>query len=284
MPKFKNYHLYLFILPGVATSFIFIFLPALFSFFISLFKYSIFEDISFCGLSNYKQIFNDSTFWQSLSNVAKNWGIRIFAEIIIPLFVAILIETISKGKTFFRTIFFVPVVITIASTSMIWRWLYDPQSSIINYYLKIIGIKSVPWISSPNTAMVSVTIMSIWIWWGFNMVIFLAALNAIPNDFYDAAKIDGANFWQKLYYITIPQLKPVLLFIAIITSIRCFQLFEEPYCLTRGTPLNSTLSPVMYIYMQAFSYYHMGYASAMSVVLFLILLMLGYLQLKFLKK
>jgi len=279
----KKYEYYLFFIPAAVIILGFIF-SAIVSIGLSFYDCSIFRGLSFCGLENYKKLINDSVFWQSYFNVFESWFIRIFGEVIFPLFIAVLINSINKGKKFFRTIFFLPVIVSIVSSAIIWRWLYEPSLSIINYYLKQVGIGGINWLSSPDIAMISVTIMSIWVWWGFNLVIFVAALTTVQKDLYDAAEVDGASGWQKFLHVTLPHLRPVMLFVIIVTSIRCFQLFEEPYCLTSGAPLNRTLSPVMYIYKQGFEYYNLGYASTIAVSLFVVLMLFSIFQINFMKE
>jgi len=280
----KYYKYYLFILPAGIIILVFILFPAILSLGLSFFEFSIFKSASFCGWTNYQKLISDPILRQTYFNVIVNWCIRIFGVVIIPLIIAILLYSINQGKKFFRTIYFLPVIISVVSSSIIWKWMYEPGLSIINYYLEQVGLRPINWLGSPNFSMVSVSIMTIWVWWGFNLVIYIAGLNAIPKDLYDAAKVDGANDWQKFVYVTFPQLKPIILFVVIIDTIRCFQLFEEPFCLTKGAPLNRTLTPVMYIYKQGFEYYNLGYASTIAVSLFFILMFISIFQVKLMEE
>ncbi|KUG26325.1 n-acetyl-d-glucosamine abc transport system, permease protein 1 [hydrocarbon metagenome] len=185
-----------------------------------------------------------------------------------------------KFKPIFRLTYFIPVVTTLVAVAIVWRFIYHPRFGILNYFLEFFGINPIDWLGDPNWSMPAIILMAVWKNFGYNMIIFIAGLQNIPEDLYEAATIDGANGWQKFKKITLPMLAPTTLFVSIITMIGFFQLFAEPYVMTQGGPLNSTLSIVQYMYQEGFRWWNMGYSAAIAFVLFFIIFIGTLIQFK----
>lgn len=284
-----NYSPYFFIVPAILIFVIFLFLPIIASLILSLTNCDIYsiaslDKISYVGLQNYKNLFKDSLFWKSLLNTLIFVGVGMPLSISVSLFMAIVLnQKFIKMKALFRAGYFIPVITTIVAVAIIWKWLYNPDYGLINWILSLVDIPPQEWLRSPRLALPSLIVMSVWKNFGYNMVIFLAGLQAIPSSLYEAASIDGANDFQSFWYVTIPSLKPTLLFVTITTTIGYFQFFAEPYVMTQGGPLNSTISIVLYMYNYGFRFFKLGYASAVSYVLFGIIFIFTIIQFKFKK-
>jgi multiple sugar transport system permease protein len=194
---------------------------------------------------------------------------------------------LSRGITRFRTAFrvgyYLPVITSIVAIAVVWRFLLNPDAGLINLLLANIGIDGPAWLADPRLAMPSIIAMAVWRNVGFAMVVFVAGLQAIPAVLYEAAAIDGAGRWQAFRHVTLPMLRPTILFMLVITTIGYLQLFEEPFVMTAGGPLDATLSVTMYMYEQGFTFFHQGYASAIAYVLFVIVAVVAFLQFKFLR-
>jgi multiple sugar transport system permease protein len=239
---------------------------------------------SFIGLQNYTNLFSDPKFWKSLGNTVY------FVVVGVPLTLALgllIANALSRGITRFRTAFrvgyYLPVITSIVAIAVVWRFLLNPDVGLINVLLRNIGINGPAWLGNPALAMPSIIAMAVWRNVGFAMVVFVAGLQAIPAMLYEAASIDGAGRWQAFRYVTLPMLRPTILFMLVITTIGYLQLFEEPFVMTRGGPLDATLSVTMYMYQQGFSFFHQGYASAIAYVLFVIVAIVAFLQFRFLR-
>jgi len=271
---------YLYLLPSFFIIGLFFILPTGISLYLSFTNYTVINPATeFVGSENYIKLVHDPVFWKTLFNTLEYVGAASFIGIPISLGIAILLFQEIKGKGFFRSVVFLPTLLSGVSIAIIWKWIYSPQFSILNYYLVKVGFSEIPWISSPQMSMPSVIIMALWKNIGFNMMIFLAGLTSIPVQVYEAASIDGANGWQRIIHITIPLLAPITLFVTIITIISAFQLFTEPFVLTAGEPLHSSRTIVMYLYRQGFRFFKMGYASAIASILFFIILTISTIRL-----
>ena len=277
---------YFFLTPALLAIFIFFLLPVLAAFVMSFTDFDIyslgnFRYVQFVGFKNYLQILNDPLFWQALKNTFYFVIAGGPLSIAVSLGAAILLNSkLVKYKGFFRLVYFMPVVTTLVAVSVLWRFIYHPKFGILNYLLSFIGIKGIDWLGDPNWAMPAIIFMAVWKNFGYNMIIFIAGLQNIPEDLYEAASIEGASAWQQFKNITLPMLAPTTLFITIITMIGYFQLFAEPYVMTQGGPLNSTLSIVLYMYQEGFRWWNMGYSSALAFILFFIILIVSLIQLK----
>jgi multiple sugar transport system permease protein len=230
------------------------------------------------GTENYRLLFTDPLFWTALRNTAYYTVGSVVPAIVLSLLLALAVNQKIKGVVFFRTLFFLPVVSPPVAIAILWGWLYNAQYGLINAGLDRLGLPPVQWLAEPSTAMPSIIIMSIWSGLGYNMVLFLAGLQGIPQELYEAAKIDGANRWALFRYVTVPLLSPTTFFILVLSMIGAFQLFDYAYVLTGGGPMYSTLSIVLYIYQMAFQNFKMGYASALAYVLFVIIAAVTFVQ------
>lgn len=262
----------------------FILFPVFFSFYLSFHKWNMFSgDTTFIGLDNYIRMFKSEEFWSVLKNTAIYTLGTIPLNMIFSLFIAYVLHKKIIGKKFLRTAFFAPVIISPVAAAVIWRWLYDPNFGLINWFIGLVGINPINWLNEPAAAMIALIIMGVWKTFGINMVLFSAGLQGIPENFYEAAEIDGAGSWKKFWNITIPLLAPTTFFIMVISMISSFQVFDIVYVLTSGGPLGSTKVLVFYVYEYAFKFFEMGYASAGAYVLFAILFILTLIQVKYMK-
>ncbi len=280
---------YIFLAPALSAIFVFFFIPVLAAFIISFTDFDIYAlgDIStvrFVGLNNYIKLFDDPLFFTALKNTFYFVIMSGPLSIAVSLAAALLLNSkLVKYKSIFRLSYFIPVVTTLVAVAIVWRFIYHPKFGIINYLLSLIGIAPIDWLGEPSTAMPAIVLMSVWKNFGYNMIIFIAGLQNIPEDLYEAASIEGASEWQQFKSITLPMLAPTTIFISIITMIGYFQLFAEPYVMTQGGPLNSTLSIVQFMYQEGFRWWNMGYSAAIAFVLFFIIMIGTIVQLKFQK-
>lgn len=282
----KSSAVYLFLTPALTAIFIFFFIPVIAAFIISFTDFDIYAinnygAARFIGFNNYIALFNDSLFWTALKNTFYFVIVAGPLSIAVSLGAAMLLNSkLVKFKPIFRLTYFIPVVTTLVAVAIVWRFIYHPRFGILNYFLEFLGINPIDWLGDPNWAMPAIILMAVWKNFGYNMIIFIAGLQNIPEDLYEAATIDGANGWQKFKKITLPMLAPTTLFVSIITMIGFFQLFAEPYVMTQGGPLNSTLSIVQYMYQEGFRWWNMGYSAAIAFVLFFIIFIGTLIQFK----
>ncbi len=281
---------YFFLAPALIPIFVFFFLPALAAFILSftdfdIYSLSNFQYVRFVGLKNYLQLSSDPLFWQAMRNtfyyVLAGGPLAIVASLATAL---LLNSKLIPYKSFFRAVYFAPVVTTLVAVAVVWRFLYHPRFGLLNYALGFLGLAPIDWLGDPTWAMPAIILMSIWKNYGYNMIIFIAGLQSIPQDLYEAAHMDGANAWQQFKSITLPMLAPTTVFVSIIAMIGNFQLFTEPYVMTQGGPVNSTLSLVLLMYQQGFRWWNLGYSAAIAFVLFGIILLGSLLQAQLQKK
>lgn len=224
----------------------------------------------FVGLSNYQLLASDPLFWRSLGNTFYFTGVSVVLGNLFALALALLLSQKLRGMTVYRTIFYLPSVVPFVAVSVVWIWILHPQYGIVNFALESLGLPTVGWFSDPAWAMPGLIIVSLWST-GNMMIIYLAGLLDIPTELHEAATIDGATPWQRTLRITLPLLTPIILFNIVIGLIGGFQYFVQPYIITGGGPADATLVYALYLYQNAFSYFRMGYASAMAWVLFVII-------------
>lgn len=230
------------------------------------------SNLRFVGLGNYVDVLQMPLFWKSLVNTFYFVGVGVPLSIVVSLGAALLLDSrLARFKGFFRTALFAPVVTTVVAVAVIWRYLLHTRYGLINYTLGQFGIEPIDWLGDPNWSMPAIILFAVWKNFGYNMIILLAGLQAIPRDLYEAARIDGASFWQQLRFITLPSLRPTLLLVSIITVSGYFQLFAEPYVMTRGDPLQSTVSVLYFMYEEGFKWWSLGRASAIAFLLFAII-------------
>jgi multiple sugar transport system permease protein len=274
----------LFLGPAHVAIGVFFFLPVLAAFALSFTDFDIyalgsFAFARFVGFKNYAQLLSDPLFWKAFRNTLEFLLIGGPLSIAVSLGAALMIQSkLVRWKGFFRTAFFTPVVTTLVAVAVIWRFIYHPRFGLLNYLLSFVGIGGVDWLGDQHWAMPAIILMAVWKNFGYNMVIFIAGLQNIPAELYEAASIDGAGRLQQLRTITVPLLAPTTVYISILTMIGYFQLFSEPYVMTQGGPLNSTLSIVLLMYQQGFRWWNMGYSAALAFVLFAFILVGSVLQ------
>lgn len=280
--KSEAYTAYLLLLPVLLLYFMFTVIPVGISIYLSLTEYSGFGTARWVGLENYQDIlFNDPLFGRSLINTIYFSIGTVGFGTVIALLLAVLLNQPLRGRSIFRNIFYLPVVTPVLAAAFVWKFILDSSpSGLMNYFLSFFGIRSQQWLSDVRWAMPAVIIMSIWKGLGYNMVIFLAGLQGIPEQYYEAAELDGANSFYKFLYITVPLLKPVTTFIVITSLINAFQAFEQIYGMTEGGPMNSTYTLSYLIYVRAFRSLKFGDASAGAVLLGIIVFILSIFYIK----
>jgi|LFRM01.2.fsa_nt_gb multiple sugar transport system permease protein len=274
---------YLFISPWLLGFLIFTLGPLIASIFISLSKWDIFSDPQFVGIENYIKMFSDPLFKKSL------WNTFYYSVFSIPLgmagglSLALLLNQQVKGLPIFRTLFYLPSVTSGVAVALLWKWIFNPEFGIANAILNFFGLPSLQWLNSPTWAMPALIIMSLW-GVGGGMLIYLAGLQGIPKQLYEAAELDGAGTWSCFINITLPMLSPTLFFQLITGIIGSFQIFTQAFVMTNGGPVNATLFYVLYLYRNAFQSWKMGYASALAWFLFIVILILTLIQFRLSKR
>jgi multiple sugar transport system permease protein len=272
--------------PALAVIGVFFALPVAAALLVSFTDFDIYAladvaNLRFVGLRNYARLLETPLFWQALGNTFYFVAAGVPLSIGISLGAALLLNSpLARARAFFRTALFVPVVTTLVAVAVIWRYLFATRYGLLNYALGRIGIAPIDWLGDPHWAMPAIILFAVWKSFGFNMVILLAGLQSIPQELYEAARMDGASRTQQLRYITLPSLAPLLLMVSILTIAGHFQLFAEPYVMTQGGPLQSTVSVLYFMYEEGFKWWNLGSASAVAFVLFLFIFAVTVLQLR----
>lgn len=255
------------------------------SFAISLTEWDILRPPQWVGAGNYiKMVTDDNRFSQTFLNTLYFTLGVVPLSTFLSLMAAVALNQGLKGQTLFRTTYFLPTVSSGIAIALLWGWLYNAQYGLINYLLGMIGIPKISWLGDTRFAMPAIIIMTIWRGLGYNMVLFLAGLQGIPQEYYEAATIDGASRWSRFRHITLPMLSPTTFFVIILTMIGSFQVFEATYVMTQGGPFFSTYTMVLYIFFQGFQWFRMGYASALAYVLFAMILLVTLVQMRLEKR
>ncbi|GAA5145462.1 sugar ABC transporter permease [Nocardioides marinquilinus] len=274
---------YLFIAPGMLIFSVFTLGALVFAAWLTFHRWSIIEpEKPFVGLQNYRDMVDDERFVQSVLNTIYFTGASVPITMFIGLCLALLLNQPLRGRALFRTAYYLPVVTPFVVSALLWKWLYNGDFGLFNYYLMKGHVIDEPlqWLSSQNLAMPSVVLMSIWSGVGFSMVIYLAGLQSVPYELYESAKLDGASTLQRIRHVTIPLLRPTTLFLLVIGIIGSLQVFTQIFVMTQGGPVNKTTTMVYYMYLWAFKYYDMGYASTLAFALFAMLLVFTAFQLR----
>lgn len=282
LKKFMTLAFFLF--PSLLGMITFVIIPICSSFVLSFTKWDLIGEIKWVGFKNYIKVLKDPTIHNALKHTLMFIIGYLPLVLILALVIALVMNKKLKGIVIFRALYFIPVVSSWVAVSMIWKWLLNPEFGLINYFLSLIGIVGPGWLHDPAWAMPGIILTSVWKDIGFIMVIYLAGLQEIPEHYYEAAAIDGVNRWQKFWYITWPLLVPTTFFVITISLINSFQVFDQVWIMTEGGPAGSTSVLVEQIYKNAFRYYKMGYASAISWVLFAIIFVVTIIQNKLQKK
>jgi multiple sugar transport system permease protein len=275
-----------FIGPAVIVLAVFFFLPVLGALAMSLTDFDLyalsdFRNLRFVGFENYVRLLGEPLFWKALGNTLYFVALGVPLSIGASLGAALLVNSrLARFRAFFRTVYFAPVVTTLVAVAVVWRYIFHTRYGFLNYTLSGLGIGPIDWMGDPHWAMPAIVILAVWKNFGYNMIILLAALQNIPEDLYEAAHIDGASSWQVFRHITLPGLGPVLLLVSILTMTGYFQLFAEPYVMTEGGPLQSTLSVLYFMYEEGFKWWSLGRASAVAFLLFVLMFAVTVVQLR----
>jgi multiple sugar transport system permease protein len=277
----------LFVLPYFIMFFSFLFIPLLYGIYISFHDWDLLsEERPFVGFKNYIQIFDSDSyvndiFFSGLWNTVQFVIYSVPLLVIIGLALALLVNSLpNKVKSLFRTIYFIPYSISVSVIAVIWLWVLDTNSGLLNAFLMKLGFQPVPWLTSMPYAWISLVVATIWWTIGFNMIIFINALNEVPEEMYEASSIDGAGAWQKFIHITLPSIRRVLIFVIITSTIASFNIYGQPYLMTRGGPGESTKVLLMGIVDQAFEQRQLGSASAMAIIMSLLMILISVIQYK----
>ncbi len=275
---------FLFLFPFMLLFVVFRAGPVLAALVLSFTDYNVLAPPAWVGTDNYANILFGTEaatrlFWRSIVNTLYFTVGEVALEMTCGLALALLVNArLLKAKSLWRLFFYTPVVTSVVASSMIWLWLYHPEVGFLNAVLEGLGLPALKWLGNPTLAMPSLILMAVWQGAGWSMVIYLAGLQGIPESLYEAARIDGANSWQQFWNVTLPLLMPVTLFVVIMSCISSLQVFSQVFVMTQGGPLNSTITVTYHMYLNAFRFYRMGYASAMSFLLFLVVLAISVLN------
>lgn len=269
---------YGFLLPDLIGLLVFVIGPIGYALYISLHDWNALSPMRWTGLNNYEKLIYDAQFWRSLRITAIYTAVYVPLLYVISLGLALLVNQRLPYIRFFRTLFFVPVALSLVVSSLMWKFIFDERAGLLNYLIGLVGIEPQAWLGSVDLALPAIIVVSLWIQMGYFMVIFIAGLQDVPSIYYDAAKIDGASGWQAFWHITRPLLNPTSLFVIVISLIGSFQIFDQIWIMTKGGPAGATQVTVVYIYQQAFQFLNLGYGSAMAFALFLIILVFSLVQ------
>ena len=276
----------LFLAPGLSIVGIFFLIPVASAFLLAFTDFDIYaladyRNVRIVGLANFAGLLRNPVFWTALRNTLFFVLVGGPLTVIVSLGAALLLDAkTARWKGFFRTVYFAPFVTTLVAVATVFRFLYHPRFGLLNQFLRVLHVPTVDWLGDPRWAMPAIVILAVWKNFGYNMIVFIAGLQNVPESLYEAARLDGAGAWRRFRHITVPMLAPTFLFVGVITMIGYFQLFAEPYVMTRGGPLNATLSMALFMYQQGFRWWNMGYSAAIAFCLFLLILGATLLQLR----
>jgi ABC-type sugar transport system permease subunit len=277
----RHANAYLFLAPSCVILLVFVAYPIIQSFWMSLHDWSFFASHHrWIGLSNYREMLHDSRFWNALKNTAIYTACVVPLQVALGLALAVALQRVTRTNTILRSIYFFPVISALATMGIVWKFLLDPNIGMIPHLLSAAGLPSADFLQSTTWALPSIIVVGVWKSVGFSMVIFLAALQDVPESLLEAAALDGAGPWMRFRRVTLPLLRPSMLFAAIIATIASMQLFDLVYVMTKGGPLFHTETLVTYLYEVGFQNFRSGYAAAISWVLFLLIMLLSIFQLR----
>jgi multiple sugar transport system permease protein len=286
----RNRAAWWFVVPALAVIGVFFFLPVLAALALSITDFDIYaladlRNLRLVGLRNYFELLQRPLFWQALGNTLYFVVVGVPLSIAVSLGSALLLHSrAARFKGLFRTALFAPVVTTLVAAAVVWRYLFNTRYGWLNYALGGLGIAPIDWLGDPHWAMPAIIVFAVWKNFGYNMIILLAGLQAIPAELYEAARIDGASVWRQFRYVTLPMLSPILLMVSILTVAGYFQLFAEPYVMTQGGPLQSTVSVLYLMYDEGFKWWNLGSASSVAFVLFLLIFTVTVVQLRWMRR
>lgn len=280
----KKWTPYLLVSPYILHFVVFVAFPVVFSIVLTFHRWNIISPMQYVGLANYEHLMHDRLFWQAVWNTIRFLFVHIPLQLVIALALAELLNRTVRGAAFFRAAFFLPVIISGVVVTILWQQLLSFNSGILNRMLTAISLSRVAWLDDPNIAMYSIAVMATWKNVGLYTILFLVGLQSVPMQYYEAAELEGATRWQQFRYITLPMINPTIFTVVVLSTIGGFSLFVEPYIMTEGGPMNTTLSAVMYIYKQAFQYYHMGYSATLGFCFALIILFVVIIQRRYVEQ
>ncbi len=265
---------HLFLLPYLIVFTLFRFGPIVVGWLISLTRWSLFGSPRWIGAANYRALWHDPLFWVSVKNTLAFTAMAAPTLILGGLALAVLLDQPLRGRHLARVLIFAPYAVMSAVVGVLWNWLYDTNFGIVNYYLGLVGLPSIAWLTNEHVALAAIALTTVWWTVGYNMVIYLAGLQEVPTELQEAGIIDGATFWQRFRYITLPLLAPTTYAVVILTMINTGQVFDQIYVMTAGGPGTATLTLVQYMYYQAFQTYNLGYGAAVAYATFVALLLI----------
>ena len=273
-----NFWGYLFILPNFLGFLLFMLVPIIMALVFSFTNYDVISQMDFVGINNYVGLFTDDQFITSLLNTLWFAVLTVPTGVILALLLAVLFNRQIRGISIFRTFVFIPVITSMVAVSLVWSMLYEDNAGLLNTLLGYVGLGPVHWLTDTNIAMISIAIMSVWKGLGYNMTIFLAGLQGVPGELYEAATIDGATARQKFMKITVPMIAPTTYFVTLMALIGSLQVFDQVWIMTQGGPVDATKTVAMYLYQYGFQFYKMGYACAAAYVLFILVFIVSLIQ------
>src|SRR5262245_34151802 len=274
----QRYAAYVFLLPSLLFLIVFVVYPIATALYFSFTRYQLLQPPVWIGPQHYLDLLEDRRFFTAVGNTFMFALMTVPIGTALALLLAMAINRPLRAITFFRTAYYMPVVTSFVAVSFIWLWLYEPQFGVLNDVFELVGLPRLHWLRDPSTALLSIALLSIWKNVGYNMVIYLAGLQGIPEHLYEAALVDGASAWQRFWRITLPLLSPTTFFVFVVYFIGALQMFVQAWILTQGGPLDSTLTVVYPIDSNGFEYLKMGYAAAMSMVLFGLIAIVTYVN------
>lgn len=276
----------LFIAPALVILTLFFFAPVLAGMALSVTDFDLYtlgdaRNVRFVGLRNYADLLGSSLFWTAFGNTLYFALVGGPLTVAVSLGAALLVNAkLTRFKPLFRTIYFAPVVTTLVAVAIVFKYIYHPRFGMLNRFLDAVGLGQPDWLGNPRLAMLAIILLAVWKGFGYTMIIFIAGLQQIPEELYEAARLDGAGRWGQFRHVTLPMLAPTFLFVGVVVAIGQLQIFAEPYVMTRGGPLNKTVTMVMLMYEQGFKFWEMGYAAAVAFVLFLVIAAATLLQMR----
>jgi multiple sugar transport system permease protein len=268
---------FLFLAPAVVLLSVFFFAPVIAGFALSVTDFDLYSigdihNLRFVALRNYRELLANPIFWTAFANTLYFALVGGPLTVAVSLFAALLVNAkLTRWKALFRTVYFAPVVTTLVAVSVVFKYLYHPRFGLINLALGALHLPQPDWLGDPHWAMPAIILLGVWKGFGYTMIIFIAGLQNVPEELYEAARLDGAGMWRQFRHVTMPMLGPTFLFVGVVVAIGQLQIFAEPYVMTKGGPLNKTMTIVMMMYEQGFKFWRMGYAAAVAFVLFLII-------------
>ena len=273
---------FLFIAPNFLALIVFLLGPILAALVLSFTDWDLINPPEFVGLDNYRRMLDDQQLWVSLRNTTLFAAMAIPLTLVASLALALAVDQAFRGARLYRAAFFIPVIASVVAVGMVWRWVYNAEFGILNYVIGLVGLPPQSWLTSERLVIPSLVAVAVWKSMGFNMVIFLAGLRAIPSHLYEAAAVDGAGYWRKLWHVTLPLLTPSLFFVTVMTVIASFQVFDLVFVMTGGGPGNASRVYYFHLWQNGFQFFRMGYAAAMAWLLFAILLVATLVQMRIL--